>query len=841
MRMGSAQRSEQQQSSVAALGPEAFLGLFVLSVATLMFEVTLTRLFSVAQFYHFAFMIVSMAMLGFGAGGTWLALRPTWGQGHPEATTGALALGSGLAAGAAYLVTNWAPFDSFSLAWDGRQVLLLSLQYLVLSLPFFCTGAVVSLMLQRDYTSLGPIYAVNLGGSAVGCLLALLLPGVVGGEGVVWLSAALSALAALALGSGARGGLAAQAGGRRTVVWAVVAMCVLAAWWRPDILALRLSPYKGLSYALQVPGAEVLSSRWNGFSRVDVVASEAIRSLPGLSYRYPESPPSQLGLFVDGDDMTPVVQAAPGEEVAKYLPSAIAYALRPEARALVLAPRGGLEAWVALGLGAQSVTVVESNPLVIEAVGRLYEDDRVAVVEDDPRSYVTRVRDAGREAVPSMGDSASRSTREGYDVVVLALTSPYRPIRSGAYTLAEEYAYTVEAFEAYLKQLGRNGILVVHRWLQMPPSETLRAFALAVTAIERLGGDPGSQIVAFRGYAMMTFLISPEAFSDVELALIREFADARAYDIVIMPGMTPAEANRHNRLASPVYYEAFGDLPAAEDREAWYAAYAFDVRPPTDDHPFFGHFFKWSQAPQVLAEMGKTWQPFGGAGYFVLVALLLLSGAFAVLLIGLPVLSRTGVPSGGRSWLDLLYFGCLGVGFLFVEIPMMQQAILFLGEPAYAVTVVLASLLLSSGLGSLCSGRLRVPLGVIVGLVVVMTVLTAALLPMAFATLLGLGWGWRVVVTATLPAPLGFLMGMPFPMGLRALTPRQQPGGACSPARCVGADSRLPWAWAVNGAMSVVASVLAALMALSLGFTSVLIVGAGCYAGAALIAHFRLS
>jgi hypothetical protein len=588
-------------------------------------------------------------------------------------------------------------------------------------------------------------------------------------------------------------------------------LCTLVTWRTPAAVAVRLSPYKGLSYALQVPGAEVRSSRWNGFSRVDVVESTAIRSLPGLSYRYEGSPPPQLGLFVDGDDMAPVLQVPPGADVGAYLPTALAYALRPEARTLVLAPKGGLEVWVALGQGARSVTVVESNPLVWAAVGELYEDERVAVVEDDPRSYVSR-RGDGPEVGP-------------YDVVVLALTAPYRTIRSGAYSLGEEYAYTVEAFGSYLEQLAPGGVLVVSRWLQMPPSESLRAYALAVTAVERAGGDPVEQIVAFRGYMMMTLLVSPQAFTGEDLTVIREFADARAFDLVAAPGLASGEINRHNRLAAPLYHNSFADLLEAEDRGAWYEAYAFDVRPPTDDHPFFGHFHKWSQAPQVIAELGKTWQPFGGAGYFMMIALLLLSGAFAVLLMGLPVLSRSDKLSGEGNGLDLIYFGFLGVGFLFVEIPLIQRAILFLGDPAYGVTVVLFSILLSSGIGSFLSGRLRMPAAMIIGGLVVAVVLTATLLPVIFSLLLGLSWGRRAIAAALALAPLGLLMGMPFPMGLRELA-RRTPG-------------QLPWAWAVNGAMSVVASVLAALVALSLGFTAVLIVGAACYGGAALVAWQR--
>ncbi len=255
---------------------ESLVGVFLLSTATLMFEITLTRLFSVAQFYHFAFMIVSLAMLGTGASGTWLSLRsPRWRVGSAPAW---LSLGYGLSAVGAYLVVNEVPFDSFSIAWDWRQAALLGAQYFLLSVPFFCSGASLSLLMVRHTGAIGSLYAANLTGSAAGCALALALPSVVGGEGVIWVSGIVSGLAAvhLVLGSKARdildeASLPAVALGRRANRLCVAVSvlltlgCAAVVWRRPPAFALRLSPYKGLSYALQVPGATLVTSDWNGY------------------------------------------------------------------------------------------------------------------------------------------------------------------------------------------------------------------------------------------------------------------------------------------------------------------------------------------------------------------------------------------------------------------------------------------------------------------------------------------------------------------------------------------------------------------------------------------------
>ena len=257
------------------------LGLFLLSAATLAFEINLTRLFSVAQFYHFAFMIVSLALLGFGASGSALALFPRWGRRRPEWTLGWLALGFAISSLGSYLLINLLPFDSFSIAWDQRQVGVLALHYLALAAPFFCSGAAVGLLLAARPETAARTYFVNLVGSAVGCLLTFLASSTLGGEGVVVLSSALAALGAL-LFQVMSDEVTSNVLFRFIsvpVIFCLLGIVIL----QPSYLDLRLSPYKDLSYALNVPGAEVLSQRWNAFSRVDLVESPAIRSLPGLS------------------------------------------------------------------------------------------------------------------------------------------------------------------------------------------------------------------------------------------------------------------------------------------------------------------------------------------------------------------------------------------------------------------------------------------------------------------------------------------------------------------------------------------------------------------------------
>ncbi len=763
-----------------------YLGLVLLSAAAIAFEVTLTRLFSVTQWYHFAFLAVSVALLGYGASGTALSLVPSWSR--PPVARRASTVATAFAAGvlAAYLCLNYLPFDSYRIAWERIQLLYLVLYYLALAVPFFCAGLVIALLLAAHPQRAARLYAASLLGSAAGALLpAAFLPWL--GEGIVLLIASLGLFAALAFRF--------RVSFTRVLLLAGGCLLLLLAWNLPPIFSLQLSPYKGLSQVLRFPDAEVVLRKWNAFSRVDRVASSAIRSAPGLSLSYPGELPKEDGLFVDGDDMSPVLGARDPTGFTDYLPVALPYQLRPGARVLLLEPRGGLDVQVALSQGATSLVAVVANPLVVQAAEEAYDSERVDVRMEDGRSYAHR-------------------SSETFDVVHLALGDAYRPLTSGAYGLGERYDLTVEAFEDYLARLEPGGLLVIQRWLQLPPSETLRVGVAAVEALRRAGvEDPAAQLVVLRGLQTGLVLVKNGAFEPYELERIRSFSRQQGLDLVALPGMEEAEANQYNVLAEPLYFRAFQQL--LTDPDVLFSEHPYNVQPTTDDRPFFFHFFKWTQTRAVLEQLGKTWQPWGGSGYFVLVALLGVALLASVALIVLPLgfAKRGAIEMKGPKTKVLIYFGLLGIGFLFVEIPLMQRFILFLGQPIYAFTAVLAALLFFSGLGSLAAAKLspRSTLPLLVGMIL----LYPLGLPLLFGAILGAPLPVRFLVTCLSLAPLGFLMGVPFPGGLEWLRIR--------------APGLIPWAWAINGCASVLASILAAMIALSTGFSWVLAAGAMAY------------
>ncbi len=783
-----------------------YLAVFLLSAATLVFEIALTRVFSVAQWYHFAFMTVSLALLGLGASGTLLAVFPRLLRRDLAKLVTLLCLLFAVTVIGGYLACNLVPFDSYQIALDERQMVYFAIYYLSLAVPFFFSGLVLAVVLAAAPEQAGKVYFANLLGSGLGCPAALAMLAVGGGEKAVVMVSLLGAVAALCLCY------------RRSRMWLALAsglIVILAACTLrlPQVFEIRMSPYKSLSNSLRYPGAHIAYRGWNAFSRVDVVESEGIRSAPGLSYTYPQSPPPQKGVFTDGDNLSPLTAASPGTDLGflDFLLGAVPYELVSHPRVLILEPGAGLDVMIAAHGGASEIVAVNSNPLVTSVVrdryaeyaGDLYSQEDVHVVAEDGRSYLRRCD-------------------QEFDVIQVSLADSYRPVGSGAYSLSESYLYTTEAFVDYLDHLAPDGLLVVPRWLQMPPSEEVRVLALAVTALERVGVEgPGEHVVALRSLYTMILLVKRQEFTSEQLDVVREFSREKRFDLVYYRGIGRQEVNRYGILDEPVYYEAYAALLGAENTVEFYATYPFDVRLPTDDRPFFFHFFRWAQTPEILRALGKTWQPWAGSGYLVLLALLILVLLASLVLVLLPLVLLRGrgqTRHGGRIF---LYFLFLGIGYLFIEIPLLQRFILFLSHPVYALATVLFGLLTFSGLGSLLSPRLPLT-RVMVGLILLLACYPL-LLPALFHWLLGLHLAVRVAVSVVLLAPLGFLMGVPFPAGIR-LVGRIAPG-------------LVPWAWAINGCASVLSSILAVMIAISHGFSRVLLAGGLAYALALLVVY----
>lgn len=787
------------------------LGVFLLSLATLLLELALTRVLSVALWYHFGFLVVSTALLGFGASGVILAV---WRHLREDADLDTALVWAGVGFGLLALGGFWAvqriPVDPLAVLDDRRQLLFVPLASLVLALPFFCSGLALALLFTRGSGQIHRLYAADLAGAAAGCgLLAVVMPWA-GGSGTVVAAAGLGLMAAATFGLGRRPLLPLGLAGLGV---ALLAVAPGADRWLP----IRVTEAK---VPLPYPP---IHTAWNTFSRIDVIERPA---RPDLGLPAMRRFIFDLGTAATGSpDLRPDVRSYLAEHPAdaEYR-SGIAYVGKARPSVLVLGSGGGAEVVDALHFGARAVTAVEINPIITSLVrdgmrdfwGGLFQQPEVRLVTEEGRSFVRR-------------------SRERYDAIVSVHTISNAAVASGALALSEDHVLTREAFEDYLDHLTPDGVIHFTR----PEPQLPRLVATAREALTARGiPDAAARVVVYRirpddwerehfGAARQAFeaglLVKRSPFTEAELAGIGRLLGVRPDS-----GPPPAEF-----LYAPLTGPAtapYVELLTTPDLPGFYRRQTRQLQPATDDRPFFNHHTRWRSLnatavtdllqQKALGSMLLGDRPLAEVALLVL---LLQTGAIAAVLMLLPLWRGAGAGWRVRGWAGYLaYFGSLGFGFIAVEIALLSQFTLFIGQPVYTYAVVLASLLLFTGLGSGLSGRFaRVPhlaLGRLLPLAVVLIILLGMVRGPVFAAALGWTLPARIGTAMLLVLPLGIVLGMLFPLGLWIVAAE--------------APALVPWAWGVNGFLTVIGTVAAQMLGMTFGFTVVLAIGAAGYLGA---------
>ncbi len=793
----------------------------LLSGAAIAYQLLLMRLFSIIQWHHFAYMVISLALLGYGASGAFLTVlrRPLLERFEGAFIT--LAALFGLLAVGCYSLAQAVRLNPLEVLWDPLQLVALATVYLVLALPFFCAGSAIGLALARFEDSIHRIYRADLVGAAVGAMAAI-------GALYVWLPenalrmvCAAGALAALLAYAAAAERQERPKGWTPPSAFAT-AVLLLALLWPPSLLEPRISEYKALSKALAVPGAEVVASRSSPLGSLAAVSSSRIpfRVAPGLSLVHPGEVPEQILVFNDGDVATVVDRRDPAAGPPGYLrhlPGALPFELLAAtrdsgaARVAILGAGSGQGLALALAYEIAEIHAVEMNPQLLGLAteelaafgGYLHLDPRVRLRPVDPRGFLG-------------------SASEPFDLILMPAVG--EGVASGSATsLRESYLQTVQALDLALERTGDDGLVAIEGELTAPLRPSLKLIATAVEALERRGLDPGQHLAVIRSWNRFGVVIQRSGFGWAETETLRSFATERAFDLAYYPGMDESEANRFHQLDGP---ELFSGIEAliGPTRATFIGDYKFDIRPATDDRPYFLHFSRWG----TLGELARLRARGGAAlvewGYVVVIATIVQAALAGLLLILLPlwwVQRRAPTRGAGRVG---LYFLCLGLGFLFLEIAFIQRLTLFLSHPLLAAGVVLAGFLFFAGLGSGLARPYeelvrRAPIRLVAGAIVVQAIVEIA----ALGTLAELGGSWPLglKLTAALVAiaPLAFLLGMPFPLGLRRVAATRR--------------ELVPWAWGVNGWASVLAAVLATLVAVHFGFTAVVLSACALYALAA--------
>jgi hypothetical protein len=777
------------------------LAVALVSMASLLLELALTRLFSVVLFYHFAFFAISVALLGLGSGGVFAHIRQAWLERFDMRALGSrLCLLNSIFILASVEVVLHTPV---SLEVTGQNFGKLTIIYLAAAVPFFLTGLLFSVLFARSSSQIPYLYGADLAGGSSACLLVVPLLNFIGAPNALLLASACMAVAAA---------LWADQIKLRRMAYALAAVFVL----------LMAANYSGkIIDVIYAKGAYrdpkwVEYSRWNAISRIEVNtqlggryividadATTAIMNVDPARWDHDGAPtPTHTGL-----------PAKPGFNWKKSLMAAapsVANVLRPHGEFAIIGPGGGVDVMRAVASGSPNVTGIEINPTIVNKVMRgryadysfhLYDLPQVHIHVQDGRSYV-------------------RSSHDKYDVVQMTLVDTWASTAAGAFALSENNLYTIEAFREYFSHLKPDGMIAITRWEFRQPREALRVVSQAIESLHQVGvADPRQHFVLVADGGLnedgrpVLVLAKKTPFTASEYAAVA--AHVRENQNLIWLNPTAEYAGLQ---PLPPAAAAFHDLIESNNPSLFARDYAYNVGPVSDSAPFFFFTLKTRHViANILAGTGHGMDWRINLGVVVLGMLLIISilavAAFLILPLALHRRHEHEIDARKTSLLALLFFIAVGFGYILVEISLIQRFVLFLGHPTYALTVVVFLLLLSSGAGSVAARR-WIPRGnrilPLLGLIAGLILLNVLVLPRLLSIAIGLPFIIKLVLSGVVLAPLGFLMGMPFPTGLRLV-------------------KTVEWAWALNAAASVLGSVMAMIIAIHYGLTVTLVCAAVAY------------
>lgn len=849
-------------------------GIALVSAATLAVQVLQTRLFSVMLWHHLTYMVVTVTLLGFAASGSLLALFPRIGRalGDPRAAVSLCCSLFGITLIAAFAVLSHSQLDTLDIEQDRTKYFYLFLHYAYLVVPFVFAGLAIASALQQYSASVHRTYFWNLMGSGLGPFIFLVAIRPIGGPGTLFLCGSLGGLAGLLAAWSDRGG--------RAWLCRLVALVALAiaplSWFAPAVTDSWVSVNAARSKALSViedfneaavgfiqekvdpnyptPDPTYRTTQWTPLCRLDTVPLPQPLDQVAKDREDPEAAPrAQVEVFQDGDAPTVMwsAQYAAERPYDRHF-YGLGYRLVDKPNALIIGPGGGNDIETALHNEARSITAVDIN------------GDTLAMVQSEPfKTFTGDVYNRPTvRAVHSEGRSFMRREGKVYDLIQMSGTDTYAALSSGSYIFSESYLYTEEAFDDFFAHLSENGVISIIRFRFEPPRETLKLVATAARALRRVGvSDATGHFIVVNQEDRQALTMAEEIgkqLTDPHLleklsGFVENFKEPMRYSFTLVR-QTPfsAEEVATIRDALPamsgeqvkhwLYYGAgheqtdneYGKLLAAmaESPEAearFHQEYPYNTVPAVDDRPFFFNFHSFGDVKVFGSSSTAGYNALTGSepiGLYILVALLIQTALATLLLVIVPLckLGFTAAAGASRGRV-LLYFMALGLAYLLVEIATIQRFVLYLGHPTYALSAGLSCFMVFSGLGSALAGRLGAGRGLATAAaiaVVALLLVHALVLPASLQATMWFPELLRVAMTVAWIAPLAFVMGMPFPTGLALL--RGEAAGM------------IPWAFGVNGAASVLASILSIVLAMQAGFTAVFIAAAALY----LVASFTV-
>jgi hypothetical protein len=775
------------------------VSLAFLSAAIIAFQIVLIQILSISQWYHFAYMVISIALLGFGAAGTVLAIFQKYLTNRTDLLLPFLMTCTGFMMS---LVTDvsqmgFVRFDSYLLFAEYGHIGKLLLTYLLFFIPFFLGALAIGLVFVKNVDTIGEIYFANLLGSGAGGLIALLLIGLFFPNQLPALIAILPVLAGLMVIAKERRllhfGFALLAAG--VITWK---------WFDPPELI--LSEYKDLSRTLLLPDAKIELEKTSPYGVVQFVSSPSLRFAPGMSLTAQKAAQLKMVAFINGEWFGAVTDWRKSDTsmVLDYTTSALPYRMVKRDNVLVLQAGTGIDVAHAVSNKAKNVVAVESNTVILSNLQNqfaretdsLFHHPNVSIRNLEPRTFL-------------LMDSAR------YDLIALPIVGTFGG-SSGLHALHERFILTKEAFREMWHKLNADGVISVTSWMDYPVRNPLKILATMVEVLKESGiHNPADNIVAVRSWATITFVMKKSSLREPEITTIRSFCEEMMFDPAILPQVSREEQNRYNQFQDGLFFDYIDKIISSE-KETFYKDYDFNIRPSTDNKPYFSQFIKWSNLKRLAESFGNRSIPFFEIGYLLVIITLIQISIASFILILLP-LFIIGWKENGKADI-ILYFGGIGLGYMFVEMVFIQRFILYFGNPVYATSAVITFLLIFSGLGSYhykyFSSDSRRRMLIFVFIVLVLFAYSFMLTSFLQQTV-HLNLFLKLLNVLLIIAPVAFCMGIPFPAGLSQISKMN--------------SVVMPWAWGINGCVSVISTALATVVAVEIGFTWVMLFAALAY------------
>jgi len=794
------------------------IAIFIISACTLAMELVLVRVFAIGHWHHFAHLVISTALLGFGSAGTFVTIFARSLKKHFHKSLWFFAIGLSLLTPVVFVLAQKVGLDELQLIWDKRQIVYLFAYYLLFFVPFFFAAAFIALTFTHYTDRAHRLYFFNMAGSGFGAAAALGLLYSNRPEDVLLLISLVGCISALLVSF--------KLSTKYQIATLILAVSVAVTFSSkgPVKLEVQISPNKSLVYYRALPDYELVATRYSPLGRIDCVSASTIRNFPSLSMTYRGTLPEQMLIITDAEGSSAVsnITDISSQTWCDYTTDALSYHLLADPSVCIIGAGGGSDVIKALALKARQVTAVEMNPQIVELMQNdfaafssgLYLRDDVNIVVDEARTFL-------------------QTTDQKFDIINIAMLDSFTASAAGVYSLNESHLYTIQAVDQMLSTLDSNGILSITRMLKNPPRDCIKMFATVTETLRNRGiSDPRQNIIMIRNWAAATILVSPSPFTPAQLEQTITFTEKRSFDLVFTPGIKLSDTNKYHVLPERFYYEAAQKM-LSPDYRRFYDDYLYNITPATDDRPYFFDFFKLKALPALIKAMPRNWLVFSEWGYIVLVATLLQAVIAGGILILIPLwLAKPLKQVLSKKAPTFIYFLLIGLGYMFLEMAFIQKLTLLIGHPVFAVGVTLSGFLVFSGLGALSAGVLvkifpdniksEFIIRFAVTGIIVVGLIELIIFDLAFGSLIGMTRPARIVMALLMICPLAFFMGMPFPTALKQIA--------------LYRNALVPWAWGINGFASVIAAVLGTVLAISFGFTILSLLALVLYFLAAAVA-----